>query len=343
MRCADGRIANRSDRSLCRRLIQTGSRSFFTASLLLPPSVREAAYALYAFCRLSDDMVDVDGGSHASIDQLRERLDRAYAGRPANSAVDRAFADVISGYCLPRALPEALIDGLAWDVAGVRCDTLADLYAYSVRVAGSVGAMMSVLMGVTDVKAVSRACDLGIAMQLTNVARDVGEDARAGRLYLPRSWLKADGLDPEDWLAHPVPLPAIRTAVVRLLETAESLYENANKGITHLPAACRPAIFAASHIYREIGMEILRHDGDSVSGRAHVSGTRKLQLMGRAMMDAAATRRQEIVMPCLAEASYLVEAISARPSTPAEPPLGQVARRIIWVAELFASLEARTH
>lgn len=286
-------------------------------------------------------MVDVDGGSQASIRQLRERLDHAYAGRPASGAVDRAFADVIARYGLPRALPEALIDGLAWDVAGVRCETLADLYSYSARVAGSVGAMMSVLMGVDDARAVSRACDLGIAMQLTNVARDVGEDARAGRLYLPRSWLKADGLDPEDWLAHPVPAPAIRDAVVRLLQTAEALYEDANKGITHLPAACRPAIFAASHIYREIGMKILRRGGDSVSGRARVSGAEKLRLMGRAMMDAAATRRKDIVMPCLAEAAYLVEAIARRPPAPAEPPLGHVSRRIIWVAELFASLEAR--
>ena len=87
---------------------------------------------------------------------------------------------------MPRALPEALIDGLEWDVAGVRCEDLADVQAYAARVAGSVGAMMTVLMGVREHDVLARACELGVAMQLTNIARDVGEDARNGRLYLPR-------------------------------------------------------------------------------------------------------------------------------------------------------------
>ncbi len=264
-------FATDADRAVCHDMIKAGSKTFAAASLLMPSDVREAAYAVYAFCRLSDDMVDVEGGSADAIGRLRQRLDWAYAGRPAAASVDRAFADVIAAFNLPRALPEALIDGLEWDVVGVTCDSLDDLYAYAVRVAGSVGAMMSVLMAARDPDTVARACDLGVAMQLTNIARDVGEDARAGRLYLPRSWLRADGLDPEAWLARPEFCPPVGAAIERLLRAADKLYARADAGIRKLPMNCRPAIFAARHLYREIGIEVSRRGLNSISGRARVS------------------------------------------------------------------------
>lgn len=343
MRVPDGSLASLADRTACRQRIQVGSRSFFAASLLLPAPVREATYALYAFCRFSDDLVDLGDGAPGVIAHLRHRLDLAYAGTPADNPVDRAFADMVLRHGMPRALPEALIDGLDWDVRGVCCETMHDLYAYAARVAGSVGAMMCVLMGIRDAKVVGRACDLGIAMQLTNIARDVGEDARAGRLYLPRSWLRADGLDPDAWLADPAATPVIRAAVTRLLGAAEVLYVEASGGIAYLPRRCRPAIFAARHLYREIGIAVLGRNADSVSSRAYVPGRRKLALVGRAMLDAATTRRRVIEPPCLAEAAYLVEAAAGAnlPARGGEPPLGPVARRILWVAELFAALEAR--
>jgi phytoene synthase len=340
----DRRLASDADRRACRSLIRSGSKTFAAASLLLPSRLRQAAHALYAFCRLSDDLVDIDGGALAAIAQLRERLDRAYAGRPADHPVDRSFADVVVGFDVPRALPEALIDGLAWDVAGVACEELSDLRAYAARVAGSVGAMMTVLMGVRDRDTLARACDLGVAMQLTNVARDVGEDARAGRLYLPRAWLQADGLDPERWLAAPSFTPEIGAAVARLIEAADELYRRAAAGIAGLPVGCRPGIMAASLLYREIGVEVARRGYDSVAGRARVATGRKLGLVTRALGAAPLGGAVGRDLPAVPEAAFLVDAVTAagpQPAAALDASLGFVSRRVLWIADLFAALEAR--
>ena len=116
--------------------------------------------------------------------------------------------------------------------------------------------MMALLMGVRDRDMLARACDLGVAMQLTNIARDVGEDARAGRLYLPTQWLEEQGLDPDDFLARPEFDERIASCVQRLLDTAEDLYARSGEGIERLPIGCRPAMYAARAIYREIGREL---------------------------------------------------------------------------------------
>ena len=187
----------------CRALLKGGSRTFHAASKVLPRRVSDPAIALYAFCRLADDAVDLGDNRAAAVERLRERLDRAYRGQPMDQAADRAFADVVARFSIPRELPEALLEGLAWDAEGRRYETLPELYAYAARVAGTVGAMMTLVMGQRAPEIVARACDLGVAMQLTNIARDVGEDARAGRLYLPRSWLRDAGIDPDAWLAKP--------------------------------------------------------------------------------------------------------------------------------------------
>jgi phytoene synthase len=338
-RSRDLPLATRADRTACRRALRTGSKSFAAASLLLPSGLREASTALYAFCRLSDDLVDEEGGSARAIADLRDRLRRAYDGCPADDPVDRAFADMVLRFALPRALPEALIDGLAWDVEGVSCEGISDLYAYAARVAGSVGAMMTVLMGVRDPAMLARACDLGVAMQLTNIARDVGEDARAGRLYLPRSWLRDEGVDPEAWLRRPAFTPAIGAVVARLLRLADRLYKRADSGIGGLPASCRPAIFAARYLYREIGQEVARRGYDSVSARAHVPGARKIALIGRALARASAGGAPKSGLPPLRETAYLVQA-AAQPAGAARD-LGRISGRILWVAELFVSLDSR--
>lgn len=337
-------FAGAADRTACRAAIKGGSRSFYAASLLLPFEIRHAAYALYGFCRLSDDLIDGGQGSPAAIAQLRERLHLAYAGRPIDNPIDRTFADVVAAFAIPRALPEALIDGLEWDVGGVRCETLSNVYAYGARVAGSVGAMMCILMGQRSPEAVARACELGVAMQLTNIARDVGEDARAGRLYLPRSWLREDGLDPDLWLARPDFKPEIARAVARLLTVAEGLYRRAGRGIGHLPLTCRPAISVALSLYREIGREVARRGHDSVSGRARVSAGRKLQLTAGSIGRTACsimTMEGRGLAP-LSEVAYLVAAVEAWSGRPViRPSRRSLAERIVWVAELFASLDVR--
>ncbi|MDX2223233.1 MAG: phytoene/squalene synthase family protein, partial [Rhodospirillaceae bacterium] len=340
-------LAAEQDRAACRALIRTGSKSFFTASLLLPAALRDDAYVLYAFCRLSDDAVDVDRGAEAAVARLRARLDAVYAGAPFDHPVDRALADVVARHDLPRALPEALIDGLAWDVAGVRCETLADVYAYAARVAGSVGAMMAVLMGARSPDLAARACDLGVAMQLTNIARDVGEDARAGRLYLPRSWMREAGLDPDAWLRAPTFGPQLASVVARLLDAADQLYRRAEHGIAALPAACRPGIFAARYIYAAIGFVVAARGFDSVSGRARVSLPHKLVLLVRSVLAATAPPSSAPSARPLVETAYLVDAVAAtyapdRSRRSRRPGWGErVSDRIVWVAQLFAELEAR--
>lgn len=308
------------DMDACRAMIRTGSLSFHAASRLLPARVRDPALALYAFCRVADDDVDeVQDKAHAVL-RLRERLDLIYSGQPEARPSDRAFAAVVADFDMPRALPDALLEGLAWDAMGRRYETLSELHAYSARVASAVGVMMCVLMRVRDPDALARAADLGLAMQLTNIARDVGEDARAGRLFLPLDWLDEAGLDVERFLADPRPSPALARVTRRLLAVAEDLYHRSAAGVFSLPSDCRVGIAAARHIYAAIGTQVARAGFDSVTTRARTSRAQKIALMSRAVLGAGLTH----VMPrpallharSVPEVGFLIEAAGQRPQRP---------------------------
>jgi 15-cis-phytoene synthase len=283
----------------CQRWIREHSRSFYMASWLLPASVREASWALYAFCRRTDDAVD-DG---ASVDEkgrrlvaLGNRLARVYpgggpavAGAAGLDGVDQAYAAVAARYGLPRALPAELIAGMQMDAEGQRYRTMDDLYLYCFRVASSVGLMMTLVMGASRDDAYARAAELGVAMQLTNIARDVGEDARRGRVYLPDDLLEACGTSADRVLGAAEATWAIRNAVRLLLEHAGAFYSSSRRGIPLLPRSCRPAIAAAGSIYGAIGDEIALAGYDSITRRAHTSGARKAAL-AVASLPAATTR-----------------------------------------------------
>ncbi|MEM9248624.1 MAG: phytoene/squalene synthase family protein [Pseudomonadota bacterium] len=300
------------DLDACRAAIRTGSYSFHAASRLLPARYRDPALALYAFCRLADDSVDLQEEKTAAVLRLGERLEAAYAGRPENAPEDRAFTAMIEACHMPRVLPEALLEGLAWDAMERRYQSLSDVRAYSARVASTVGAMMAVIMGVRDPNALARACDLGVAMQLTNIARDVGEDARAQRIYLPLDWFSDAQLDPANFLRDPIPNEPIRRMVRQLLSEARRLYIRGETGIAALPFGCRPGIFAARHIYDGIGTEITRAGFDSVSLRAHTNARQKigwLILSGLRAMTATALPKSAILYGApLQETAFLVDA-----------------------------------
>ena len=330
-------MINPADLEYCRDAIREGSYSFHAASKLLPAKVRDPALALYAFCRIADDEVDLNDHKAAAVLRLRDRLELAYEGRPQNAAADRAFAALIETYDMPRALPEALLEGLAWDGMENRYATLSDLRSYSARVASAVGAMMCVLMEVRDADALARACDLGVAMQLTNISRDVGEDARAGRLYLPTEWMREEDIDPDAFLADPKASPAIRRITRRLLAEARRLYQRSEAGIAALPLSSRPGIFAARHCYDAIGRQVARNGFDSISQRAHTSKSQKIGLLSLSVARAAIVT----VMPKsavlhakpLPETAFLVEA-AARKTEP----------KFTWgenVISVLAQLEAR--
>lgn len=340
----ESNAVDRRDIAICRALLRDGSRTFYAASFLLPRWLREPASALYAFCRQADDCVDIYGGRLQAIGELQHRLDRAYHGRGSTSAVDRAFAATVRAFNVPRELPEALLSGLEWDATGRRYEDLEALNAYAARVAGTVGAMMAVLMGVRSPQLVARACDLGVAMQLTNIARDVGEDARQGRIYLPLSWMREAGLDVEAWLTDPQFSPALGTVIARLLDVADIYYARADAGIARLPASCRPGIRAARTLYSEIGHQLRRDNYDSVTSRTVVSTQRKLQLLARAA-GMPGTRHHDTDAPCIAEAQFLVDSI---PQSAANETAVQAAFRwwnlhghAVSVIDLFERLERR--
>ena len=296
----------------CREAIRHGSLSFHAASKLLPSRVRDPALALYAFCRLADDAVDLHDEKPEAVLTLRDRLDLIYDGRPRNAPADRAFARVVEDFEMPRQLPDALLEGLAWDAMGRRYRTLSDLRAYSARVAAAVGAMMTVLMGVRDAHALARACDLGVAMQLTNIARDVGEDARERRMYMPLDWLDEAGIDPDAYFADPLPRPEVREIVRRLLREAARLYHRSEPGIHRLPLAARPGIFAARHIYAAIGGAIRANGHDTISYRAHTYTAQKLGWLGvsilRTGIGLVTPGSAVLYAPPLDETRFLVDA-----------------------------------
>lgn len=326
----DSARQRRADARACREAIRIGSRSFHAASLLLPPRVRESALSLYAFCRLSDDLVDGQGEGVASSGRatsvLLSRLDAAYADIPFDHPADRAFARTVREHAIPKAVPLALLEGFTWDEQGRRYETIADLHEYGMRVAATVGVMMTLVMGCRDPKVLARATDLGLAMQLTNIARDVGEDARNGRVYLPTSWLGEAGIEPEQLISSPAYDKRLAGVVARLLDEADRLYRRASTGVGSLPPGCRGAIGAALRIYREIGVEIGRASHDSVSRRARTSGRRKLALAMQAKRDRFFAPALDH-SPAMPQVRPLLDAVAAH-ELPAQAVTGKAARAL---------------
>lgn len=331
-----------ADLTACRRALRGGSHTFYAASLILPESVRGPASALYAFCRSADDAIDTAADPQAALAGLRLRLARAYSGEPVDDPADRAFAATVSRFLIPREIPEALLEGFAWDSDGRRYADIDALCGYGARVAGTVGVMMALVMGVRAPEALARACELGIAMQLTNIARDVGEDARLGRIYLPLDWLREAGIDPDAWLAAPFHDERLSTVVRRLLAESDRLYLRGVAGISRLPAGCRPAIRAAARLYAEIGHEVARRGHDSVSGRAVVPTSRKLAVLGRAIVSGGG-HPHSLSLPPVPAARFLVDAVARAGgrALPPRPAWWDFEARTVRIIEMFERMSER--
>jgi phytoene synthase len=331
-----------ADLDACVEMMRGGSKTFFAASRFLPQRVRSASIALYAFCRVADDMVDQGGVIEDSLRVLHHRLDLIYAGTPIDTVEDRALSIVVHRHALPRHLLDALLDGFAWDGHGRQYDTMEDLHGYAARVAGSVGAMMCWIMGPQQASTLARACELGVAMQLTNIARDVGEDARNQRIYLPLQWMREEGLQPVDWMKNPVCNPGVQRVIHRVLDEADRLYKRSMAGIAELPRDCRCAILAAGLIYGEIGNELRRLDLDSVNHRAVVSGFRKTLLLTQARLQAGWIFTQRHPPLPLAGIAYLVDNCQSTTTKRMNLegfPNRDMPQRIEWMLSLFEHLE----
>jgi len=282
--------------------ITKGSKSFRSASRLFDPAVREDAWLLYAWCRACDD--EIDGQDHGfgheelSIEEQKRRLARLYdmtrramTGEPMPDPTFAAFQRVAIRHRLPERWAMDLIDGFAMDVEHREYRTLDDVMAYCWHVAGVVGVMMARVMGVTDPEVLRRAQDLGLAFQLTNISRDVIEDAEDGRVYLPSDWLVEAGLEPTaQAVADPANRPAVHAVTQRLLAAAEPYYDSARDGLRGLPFRSSMAIAAARGIYREIGRKVMRRGPDVWVKRVSVGKAMKLWLFGRGALIAVWTQ-----------------------------------------------------
>jgi len=269
----------RRQNPLARRILAHHSRSFAFAARLLPAWCRDDAAALYAWCRRCDDAVDSPRDSvarAAAVAQLRAELARIYGPAVESDPVLAGFQEVVRRHAIPRRYPQDLVDGMAMDVGAVRYRTFDDLLLYCYRVAGTVGLMMARIMNVRDPSALRRAADLGIAMQLTNICRDVAEDAARDRIYLPADVLEA-------WRRPGDPGGEVARAVAELLRRADDFYASADAGLPALPVRCAIGIRAARLIYAEIGRVIARRQFDVRAGRAVVSRARKIWLALRAL------------------------------------------------------------
>lgn len=334
--------STRVELASCRGLLKQGSRSFHAASLLLPQPYRDGAVSLYAFCRQADDAIDNGGDPARALTEFRARVDAMYRDMPEPHAADRALHAVIRRCGIPRALLDALLEGFSWDCLGHRYADFSSLLAYAARVAGSVGVMMALIMGRRDPATLARAADLGVAMQLTNIARDVGEDARAGRVYLPLAWLEAAQVDPAELVSAPTHDVALGSVVRRLLAEADWLYRRSEAGIARLPGICRPCVLSARLLYAEIGQELGRRQFDAVSRRAVVGTARKCRVLTRLGTVGRLDQRALDAVP-LAEAGFLLDAVRYGPEPrPTAPGNSQQWRLDLErVVGLFAALEDR--
>jgi phytoene synthase len=280
--------------------INVGSKSFAAAAKLFDEQTRQSAVMLYAWCRYCDDVVDgqdhghgqVDGDRTASEARLRELEDltrRAYAGEPMNEPAFAAFQQVIQRHAIPERYPLEHLAGFRMDVEERVYYRLDDTLEYCYHVAGVVGIMMAMLMGARDEDTLDRACDLGMAFQLTNIARDIVEDARIDRIYLPREWLNEVGI-PASEVADPVHRSRLAILAQRLVELAEPYYDSAATGIADLPLRSAWSIATARAVYREIGLKVNARGPKAWDSRVSTSTADKLRLVIRGALRALASR-----------------------------------------------------
>jgi len=278
------------ERALCRQVLALHSKSFALAGTLFPAGARDDAAAVYAWCRRADDAVDLAGPDHASASLLRMRgeLDRIFGEGPLADPILMGFQEVVGQRQIPRYYAEELLQGLQMDVEFTRYQTLDELMLYCYRVAGTVGLMMCHVMGVADPRALRHAAHLGMAMQLTNICRDVMEDWGRRHIYVPDELLGAPVAD-ELWARRgedlPLPLdPALRRAVKGLLQQAEALYRSGDAGMRWLSWRCALAVRTARLVYSAIGDVVASRGHDVWAGRAIVPQARKVGFAAQALV-----------------------------------------------------------
>ena len=275
--------------TVSRQTLAAGSKSFNMASRFMAPAQRNDAAALYAFCRMVDDAAD-DAPSTAVADASLTAIEDELWGRRSPTTFMGHFLAVADRRRIDLQHAQNLIDGVRSDLSDVLVADDRALLRYCYQVASTVGLMMCGVLGVRDRIALPFAVDLGVAMQLTNICRDVKEDAGLGRVYLPRGRLQAVGVKQEDLLTGNVDRAALATVVSDILTLADAYYRSADAGLRYIPFGPRLAITVASRVYRAIGHKLRRNGADAWAGRTVVSPRGKAWVAGGALMAFAAPR-----------------------------------------------------
>lgn len=304
---------------LSRQTIERGSKSFAAAARIFDPDTRASAYLLYAWCRHCDDITDgqdlgwgatrfSETTARTRLDELRDQTRRALTGEQVADPLFIGLQHVVQRHQIPHRYPLEHLDGFAMDVEGRRYPELEDTIRYCYHVAGVVGVMMAYIMGVRQEDALNRATDLGLAFQLTNIARDIMEDAEMGRVYLPTRWLDEAGVPTVD-IRSRRHRSAVFSVARRLLDEAERYYESATVGLSSLPFRSAWAVATAKEVYRDIGRIVRSLGAAAWDERASTSTGRKLLLAVRGLGATMASRRTP--------AAISREGLWTRPADPA--------------------------
>ncbi|NP_001234812.1 phytoene synthase 1, chloroplastic isoform X1 [Solanum lycopersicum] len=267
----------------CGEVCAEYAKTFNLGTMLMTPERRRAIWAIYVWCRRTDELVDGPNASYitpAALDRWENRLEDVFNGRPFDM-LDGALSDTVSNFPVDIQPFRDMIEGMRMDLRKSRYKNFDELYLYCYYVAGTVGLMSVPIMGIapeskaTTESVYNAALALGIANQLTNILRDVGEDARRGRVYLPQDELAQAGLSDEDIFAGRV-TDKWRIFMKKQIHRARKFFDEAEKGVTELSSASRFPVWASLVLYRKILDEIEANDYNNFTKRAYVSKSKKL-------------------------------------------------------------------
>lgn len=279
----------------CTEITRAEARNFYFGFILLPRERRRGIHALYAFSRLCDDSVDGAEGQaekEAAVAARRRDVDAAYAGAvPADDPVLIALADAIRRFGIPRGPMDALVEGVAMDLDTTRYPDWAALKTYCDRVAGAVGVLSLHVFGFRDPAAVGHAEDLGVAMQVVNIMRDVQEDSLRDRIYLPADEMAAHGVTEADIMADRM-TPGMRHLMEAQAARAGEYFASGHMLLPMLDLRARMCVQMLAALYEDILARLAARDFDVTRGRVSLPGRRKLVLMARSIARALTTRRR---------------------------------------------------